>query len=68
MRSVGVDIGSSSVKVVEVQMTAKGLVVSRYFEKILSPVHGSDPEIEIVDFLRASGTRSVCTPRDSKEG
>jgi UDP-N-acetylglucosamine acyltransferase len=24
--------------------------------------------VEIVDFLRASGTRSVCTPRDSKEG
>ncbi len=24
--------------------------------------------VEIVDFLRDSGTRSVCTPRDSKEG
>jgi UDP-N-acetylglucosamine acyltransferase len=29
----------------------------------------NDPIVaEIVEFLRAAGNRSICTPRDSKEG
>lgn len=52
MKSVGIDIGSSSIKIVEAQSSAKGLVVSRFIEKNLSPIPGTDPEIEILEFLR----------------
>jgi general secretion pathway protein L len=52
MKSVGIDIGSSSIKIVEAQTSAKGLVISRFTEKPLSPLPGADHEIEVLDFLR----------------
>lgn len=52
MRSIGIDIGSSSIKVVEMLTTAKGFQVTQCFERPmgLNPAH--DQEIEIIEFLR----------------
>ena len=52
MKSVGIDIGSSSIKVVEVQTTAKGLQVLRFSEHVLGANPGFDPSIEIIEYLR----------------
>lgn len=52
MKSLGIDIGSSSIKVVEVQSTSKGFQVFQYFEHQLSVMPGHDQELEIIEFLR----------------
>ncbi len=53
MRSIGIDIGSSSIKVVEVVVGKKGLVVTKFFEHPLGTNPAFDPEIEIIEFLRS---------------
>lgn len=52
MKSVGIDIGSSSIKIVEVQSTSKGVLVSQFIEHGLNIVPGSDQELDIIEFLR----------------
>ncbi|MFS4460285.1 pilus assembly protein PilM [Bdellovibrio sp. HCB2-146] len=52
MKSLGIDIGSSSIKVVEVQSTSKGFQVFQYIEHPLSVMPGHDQELEIIEFLR----------------
>lgn len=52
MKSVGIDIGSSSIKIVEVQSTSKGFSVSHFFEHVLSTVPGTDQELEVIEYLR----------------
>lgn len=52
MRSLGIDIGSSSIKIVEVQNTAKGFQVSQFFEHALNIAPGTDQDLEIIEFLR----------------
>lgn len=52
MRSVGIDIGSSSIKVVEVLTTSKGFQVTHCFERPLGLNAAHDQEIEIIEFLR----------------
>ncbi len=52
MKSVGIDIGTSSIKVVEVNSTSKGVQVSRFTEHPLNANPAFDPEIEIIEFLR----------------
>ncbi len=52
MRSIGIDIGSSSIKVVEVLSTKKGFQVTQCFEKSLGLNPAHDSEIEIIEFLR----------------
>lgn len=52
MKSVGIDIGSSSIKVVELISHAKGIQVSRFLEHQLGNNPGFDPTIEIIEFLR----------------
>jgi general secretion pathway protein L len=52
VKSLGIDIGSSSIKVVEVQSTSKGFQVFQYFEHQLSVMPGHDQELEIIEFLR----------------
>lgn len=52
MRSVGIDIGSSSIKVVEVLTTSKGFQVTQCFERPLGLNAAHDQEIEIIEFLR----------------
>lgn len=52
MRSVGIDIGSSSIKVVEVVASNKGLAVTKFFQHPLGVNPAFDPEIEILEFLK----------------
>lgn len=52
MKSLGIDIGSSSIKIVEVQSTSKGFQVSQFFEHPLNVMPGADQELEIIEFLR----------------
>ncbi|MGZ3721422.1 MAG: pilus assembly protein PilM [Bdellovibrionales bacterium] len=52
MMSVGVDIGSYSIKVAEVESTSKSYVIRRVFEFPLSLDLTKDKKIEIIDTLR----------------
>lgn len=52
MKSVGIDIGSSQVKVVEVQTSSKGFQVVNAYIRNLSRATGTDLELEIIEFLR----------------
>ncbi len=52
MKSLGIDIGSSSIKVVEVHSTSKGFSVSQFFEHALSVMPGHDQDLEVIEFLR----------------
>lgn len=57
MKSVGVDIGSNNIKVVEVQSTSKGFQILNYLIQPLTKTEVSDQEIEIIEFLRSLATR-----------
>lgn len=52
MKSVGIDIGSSQVKVVEIQTSSKGFQVVNAFTRNLSKATGTDLELEVIEFLR----------------
>lgn len=52
MKSVGIDIGSSSIKVVEVNSNSKGIIVSQFTESPFNLNPGSDHEIEIIEFIK----------------
>jgi general secretion pathway protein L len=57
MKSVGVDIGSNQIKVVEVQSTSKGFQILGYQLHQLTRPEGTDQQIEIIEFLRELSTR-----------
>jgi general secretion pathway protein L len=57
MRSIGIDIGSSSIKVVEMLTTSKGFQVVQCFERPLSLNPNQDQEIEIIEILRDISAR-----------
>ncbi len=57
MKSVGVDIGSSHIKVVEVQSTSKGFSVLSYQVHSLTRPPGTDQDIEVIEYLRDLATR-----------
>jgi general secretion pathway protein L len=53
MKSVGIDIGSSSIKVVEVSLNNKGqLKITQFVEHALGQNPAFDPEIQILEFLK----------------
>lgn len=52
MKSVGIDIGTYSIKVVEVLSSNKGVVVSQFSEHPLGQNPAHDPQIEIIEFIR----------------
>lgn len=52
MKSIGIDIGASQIKVVEIQTTSKGYVVNQYVIHQLSLNPNHDREIETIEFLR----------------
>jgi len=52
LKSVGIDIGTSSIKVVEVTSSNKGIQVTQFTEHPLNANPAFDPEIEILEFLR----------------
>ncbi len=54
MRSIGLDIGEHSVKIVELSLNKKNISVNQLQEKILSPnLAGHDKELEVIEFVRA---------------
>jgi general secretion pathway protein L len=57
MKSVGIDIGSSHIKVVEIQSTSKGFQVLSYQIHALTRPPGSDQDIEIIEYLRELSSR-----------
>lgn len=62
MRSIGVDIGDYSVKLVELVQNKKSVYINQYQEKVLSQnVSKVDKELEVIEFIRnfaASGDYS----------
>lgn len=74
MRSIGVDIGDYSVKIVELVQNKKNLQINQFQEKILSQnVSRADKELEVIEFVRAfaasgdfSQTRWVIALRQSQ--
>jgi general secretion pathway protein L len=52
MRAIGIDIGTSSIKVVEAQSTSKGVQLLSYTEHLLSQNPAHDTELEILEFLQ----------------
>lgn len=73
MKSVGIDIGTSSIKIVEVTSTNKGVTVTQFTEHPINTNPGFDPEIEIIEFLRnfvstydLATTRFVCALRQEQ--
>lgn len=73
MKSVGIDIGSSSIKIVEVLSSSKGFQVTRYTEHPLNIAPGADQDLEIIEYLRdfvtqfdASQTRFVLGLRQDR--
>jgi general secretion pathway protein L len=53
MRSIGIDIGSATIKVAEVAQTAKGLQVISYHEHTLGQNPAFDSSLEVIEFLRS---------------
>lgn len=53
MKAIGIDIGSYSVKIAELSQTKKGVLVHSVEEHLLGQNPAFDPEIEIVEILRA---------------
>lgn len=54
MRSIGLDIGDYSVKIVELVQNKKNVFISQYQEKVLSQnVSKEDKELEVIEFVRA---------------
>lgn len=56
-RVLGIDIGSFSVKVAEIQVSSKGHVLNQFFEYALSVDPQKDKHIEIIEILRELATK-----------
>ena len=53
MRSIGIDIGDYSVKLVELVQNKKSVYINQYQEKVLSQnVSKEDKELEVIEFIR----------------
>lgn len=57
MKSVGIDVGSYSIKVVEVLSTSKGFQVVQFHEHVLAPGSSSDQDLATIEFLRGLSSR-----------
>lgn len=72
MRTVGIDLGSYSVKVCIINTSKKGMFLSQYFEHALLSANPFDRNIEVIEFLRTTlasedplQTRFICSvPQD----
>ncbi len=53
MRSIGLDIGEYSIKIVELSLNKKNIVIHQLQEKVLNPqLTGHDKELEAIEFVR----------------
>jgi len=57
MKSVGIDIGSYSIKVVEMLGTSKGVQIVQQYEHALGVSAGNDQELETLEYLRQLSSR-----------
>lgn len=53
MKSLGVDIGKSSIKVIEAESSGRGLSINQFWEMALSTDPTKDQALEIIEKLRA---------------
>jgi general secretion pathway protein L len=53
MKTIGIDVGSNQVKVVEINATTRGFHISNYHVLPLKKGGAQDIDLEIVDFLRS---------------
>ncbi len=61
MKSIGIDIGSSSIKIVELTGSNKGFHITDYFEHTLGQNPAFDSQIEILEVLRKVAARYAGT-------
>lgn len=54
MKSIGIDIGTYSIKIAEINSTARGFTITQVYEKELSQIPGHDNHLETIEFLRDS--------------
>jgi general secretion pathway protein L len=52
IKSIGIDIGTCSIKIVEAQSTSKGVQINLFIEHTLNTLPGADHELETLEFLR----------------
>lgn len=52
MKSIGIDIGSSSIKIVEMSSSSKGFQFDFYQEYPLNIAPGSDQDLEVIEIIR----------------
>jgi general secretion pathway protein L len=65
MRSVGIDVGTSSIKVVEATMNNKGqLTLTRFLEHPIDTNPAFDPELQILEFIKSLSQEY--NPRDTR--
>jgi len=72
VRTVGIDIGSYSVKICIVNTSKRGMFLDKYYERVLVSTNPFDRNIEVIEFLRTElaaedplQTRFVCSiPQD----
>ena len=55
MKSIGIDIGSSSIKIAELSLSSKGVSIERLLERNLNSDPSHDSELDILEYLRAFG-------------
>ncbi|MFN7904556.1 MAG: pilus assembly protein PilM, partial [Pseudobdellovibrionaceae bacterium] len=71
MRSIGIDVGSHGIKIIEITTTNKGFLVTQAIEKQFSLKAHQDHEIEVLEYLKEltqnydDSTRVViCVPQE----
>lgn len=52
MKTLGIDFGSSHIKVIELQQTSRGIQVTQFFEHKLNQAANADHTLETIEFLR----------------
>lgn len=73
MKSIGIDIGTFSIKIAEINSTARGFSITQVMQKELSQIPGHDNHLETIEFLRqtlslydAEHTRFVIALKQNK--
>ncbi len=61
MKSLGVDIGKSSIKIIEAESTSRGLSINQFWEMALSTDPTKDQALEIIEKLRAFSSQYLTT-------
>lgn len=52
MKTLGIDFGSSHIKVIEIQQTSRGIQITQFFEHKLNQAANADHSLETIEYLR----------------